>query len=136
FEYTYGKDRILPLTDHDAMKSVNIYPVGSKERKVAKSVSKPGTDQVREVDLHLSDLLDSDMHLKDHQKLLYQLEVAQNELKNARAAGCKKVILIHGVGKGRLKMELHRILDGMERLQYADASMQRYGIGATEVTLF
>lgn len=88
---------------------------------------------ILEVDLHMTELLEFDSHLTDHEKLLHQLKVAKHQVDKARKGHYKKVILIHGVGKGVLREKIHELLDGMERVEYYDASMQKYGVGATEV---
>jgi dsDNA-specific endonuclease/ATPase MutS2 len=48
----------------------------------------------------------------------------------------KKIVFIHGVGNGKLKHELRRILDAeYKNLRYQDASFKEYGFGATMVLL-
>ncbi len=48
----------------------------------------------------------------------------------------KKVIFIHGVGNGTLKLELRRILaKEYSHYDYQDASFKEYGYGATMVIL-
>ena len=45
----------------------------------------------------------------------------------------QKVIFIHGVGSGVLKNEIIKELKKYKGLHYFDASMAKYGVGATEV---
>jgi len=45
----------------------------------------------------------------------------------------KKVVFIHGVGAGLLKKEINDILKSYSNLEFEDASILKYGIGATEV---
>jgi dsDNA-specific endonuclease/ATPase MutS2 len=48
----------------------------------------------------------------------------------------KKVVFIHGVGQGKLKYEITRILhDKYPDLKYQDASFKEYGYGATMILL-
>jgi hypothetical protein len=88
-----------------------------------------------ECDLHFGQLVAYPKNYGSHQKLQIQLNEAQKTLEKARRAGIKKVILIHGVGQGRLKEEVHSLLERMDRLTFFDASFAEYGSGATEVQL-
>jgi hypothetical protein len=48
----------------------------------------------------------------------------------------RKIVFIHGVGNGKLKLEIRRSLDrDYPQLKYQDASFQEYGYGATMVIL-
>lgn len=101
----------------------------------SKKVFKPKKKEtnILEVDLHMHELLEFDSHLSDHEKLEHQLRVAKHQVEKARRGHYKKVILIHGVGKGVLKAKIHELLDGMDKIEYYDASLREYGTGATEV---
>lgn len=46
-----------------------------------------------------------------------------------------KVIFIHGVGQGILKHNIEKELDKYSFIHYFPASMQKYGVGATEVII-
>ena len=54
-------------------------------------------------------------------------------LNHALLNGFKKVVFIHGVGRGVLKTEIHNELDLYDNVQYVDAPASLYGAGATEV---
>ncbi len=46
------------------------------------------------------------------------------------------MVFIHGVGNGKLKYEIHKLLDTrFAGLKYQDASFKEYGFGATLVYL-
>lgn len=57
-------------------------------------------------------------------------------LQNALDLGLKKVRIIHGKGRSRMKWEVHRILkDHAHVLEFSDASPDSGGWGSTEVFL-
>jgi len=56
-------------------------------------------------------------------------------MENAIAENYERVIFIHGVGAGILKLEVSKILEQYTFLEYFDASIAKYGIGATEVLI-
>jgi len=92
-------------------------------------------DGFAEVDLHIEALCDEHSHLGNHEKLQIQLDYFARCLENAIAENYERVIFIHGVGAGILKLELAKILEQYPYLEYFDASIARYGIGATEVII-
>jgi hypothetical protein len=89
-----------------------------------------------EVDLHIEELLDNWAGLSNAQLIDVQLKHMQKALDEAIANHYQRIIFIHGVGNGRLKSEVRRILSGYTGIRFHDASYQRYGFGATEVLLY
>lgn len=92
-------------------------------------------DLTREVDIHIEHLVDSYTDLRNSQILAIQLDKFENELSSAIANGIKKLIVIHGVGNGKLKQEITAILKGIEGVSFHDASYKHYGFGATEILI-
>lgn len=88
-----------------------------------------------EVDLHIGELVEDYYLLEPEQMLRIQLNHAERCLNEAIIQGLKKVIFIHGIGQGVLKNELKKMLDKYDNLHYFDASIMKYGAGATEVYL-
>ncbi|KAB2805443.1 Smr/MutS family protein [Phaeocystidibacter luteus] len=133
FERWFPK-QLLVLMDSDVMKQLEESEAENKDRRVRTHNVKPKKQSaILEVDLHIHELLEFDSHLSDHEKLMHQLTVARHQVDKARSGHYKKVILIHGVGKGVLKEKLLEMLEGIEKVEYYDASLQKYGKGATEV---
>ena len=60
----------------------------------------------KEVDLHITELVDKPEGLSNFEMLNIQLEKFENELDAAIFKNMKKIIFIHGVGNGRLKQEI------------------------------
>jgi hypothetical protein len=89
-----------------------------------------------EVDLHIDKLVETPETINDAAKLKLQLDFCKECLESAIEHSYKKVVFIHGVGVGILKMEIHRLLKQYDNLEYRDAPIAKYGIGATEVLLF
>ncbi|HET6992807.1 MAG TPA: DUF2027 domain-containing protein, partial [Bacteroidia bacterium] len=90
----------------------------------------------KEIDLHIEELLDNWSGMTNAQLIDVQLKKMQKELDEAIANHYQRIIFIHGVGNGRLKSEVRRILAGYKGIRFHDASLQRYGFGATEVLLY
>lgn len=88
-----------------------------------------------EVDLHIEELLDDMRGLTNGEMLQIQLTHARKKLEDAVIRRCRKVVFIHGVGNGRLKTEIRRMLQEYSGLEFFDAPLSKYGQGATEVRL-
>lgn len=104
----------------------------------AKKISVPHQkNQVleKEVDLHIEELLDNWSGMNNSQLLDVQLKRVQKEMDEAIAQHMRKVIFIHGVGNGRLKTEVRRLLGTYNNVRIHDGSFARYGFGATEAEI-
>lgn len=101
-------------------------------------VSKPNQHpEMIEVDLHITELLDNTNGLSPKDMLDYQVEKFNEVMRaNLRHTGTK-IVFIHGKGEGKLRQEILRQL----KLYYPkctpqDANFQKYGFGATMVTIY
>jgi hypothetical protein len=88
---------------------------------------------VIEVDLHLNQLIKNTRGMQNHEMLNLQLETAKWRLEAAIKQRIQRIIFIHGVGEGVLKIELEYLFNRYDGIKYYDANYQKYGQGATEV---
>lgn len=89
-----------------------------------------------EVDLHIHELLDDFRGLSNSEILEVQMNQFKSKLDEAIRAKVKRVVFIHGVGNGTLKLEIRRELEKKDKiLTFQDASFKEYGYGATMVNL-
>ncbi|MCB0794023.1 MAG: Smr/MutS family protein [Flavobacteriales bacterium] len=103
-------------------------------RKATRNKERPD-GSVMEVDLHLDALLDDERGMSDGEKLQYQLDYFERMLNTAIRERKRRLIAIHGVGEGKLREEIRRLLQHFPHLEFDDADPRRYGYGATEVHL-
>ncbi len=88
-----------------------------------------------EIDLHISELVE-DPYLLDKSEIIdIQINYFVRCLEEAFTKKISKLIIIHGVGNGTLKNEIIKILKTYDNIHYFDASIAKYGTGATEVYL-
>ncbi len=88
-----------------------------------------------EVDLHSHHLTDNEKGMNKHAILNLQMDTARGQLEFAIRKGIQKIVFIHGVGEGVLRMELETLLSRYD-VKYYDADYRKYGLGATEVYIF
>ena len=90
------------------------------------------------VDLHIEVLLPNGEEGKRSPAdlLKLQLETFEKTLENAIASGMNDITFIHGLGSGALRTELHKRLGKHPNVKFfEDAQKQKFGYGATKVTI-
>jgi hypothetical protein len=89
-----------------------------------------------EVDLHIEKLIPEWKHLNNFEILTAQLNTFEKYLDLAVAHHQHNLIVIHGVGTGKLKDEIHEILKSRREVKsFINQYDPRYGYGATEIFL-
>jgi hypothetical protein len=87
-----------------------------------------------EIDLHIEELVPHTKGLSNFEMLTIQLEAFEDALDEAIRNHQQSLVVIHGVGKGRLKEEIHTILRGVSEVEFFQHDWNpRYGYGATEI---
>lgn len=93
-------------------------------------------NKIAEVDIHIWQLTNNYRNMSNGEIVNLQLNYFRNYLDLAIKDHIKNIVFIHGVGNGTLKGEIRKTLDEMyPKLTYSDASMAKYGVGATEIEI-
>ncbi|MBA3681483.1 MAG: DUF2027 domain-containing protein [Bacteroidetes bacterium] len=122
----------LSLVDIAKLKSIKEFNSRSKTSKSNKEYLK---SLEKEVDLHITELIENPEGLSNFEMLNIQLEKFDNELDDAVFKNMKKIVFIHGVGNGRLKQEIIERLKKTKGVTFQDGSYKDYGFGATQVNI-
>ena len=86
------------------------------------------------VDLHIEKLTDSWKHLTNFEILTLQLKAFQKYYELAVVHYQTSLTVIHGVGVGKLRDEIHEILRSKKEVKsFVNQYNQLYGYGATEI---
>ncbi len=86
------------------------------------------------VDLHIEKLTDSWKHLTNFEILTIQLNAFEKFYDLAVAHRQPDLIIIHGVGIGKLKDEIHQLLKNKKEVKtFVNQYQANYGYGATEI---
>ena len=107
-------------------KKVEAQPVKTKEetRKL----------EWREIDLHIENLAGDFGNMTAGQMLEVQLRVFEKAFDKALMDGIGSLIVIHGVGGGVLKNEIHRRLSQDKTIKFfKEGRKEKFGYGATEI---
>lgn len=115
------------------------YKLEKEDKKPKKSIKIKPKERYQpkmEVDLHLHKLVDNERCMSNFDKLNLQLDTARRQLDFAIRKKIQKIVFIHGVGEGVLKMELESLFSRYNNIKYYEADYKKYGFGATEVYIF
>jgi hypothetical protein len=106
------------------------------DRPIPKPAGKSPENDTEEVDLHIEQLVERPKAFTPAEMLNIQMERFSAALEEAVRNRTKRIVFIHGVGNGRLRLEIQRTLDRRyPKLRYQDASFKEYGYGATMVII-
>ncbi len=92
-------------------------------------------EKIAEVDLHIGELVDDFSSRSNIEMLNIQLSYFNKCLESSLVNNYTKIIFIHGVGNGILKSEIRKTLNAYEFIEYFDAPINKYGVGATEIKI-
>lgn len=105
-------------------------PLSPPERKSEKS----GASLT--VDLHIEKLTTQFLSMNNAEMLQLQLSHFEKQLEQGIAFGANEITFIHGVGSGKLRQEVHRLLSKHPNVAwYKDAQKEKFGFGATLASL-
>ena len=136
----YESNLMQQVTDNLKNKNlnqiINQKEIQNTKLNKPKEFKKKEAKLLKEVDLHIHELIDDDTGMSDHGKLQFQLDVFRKEMASAIKEGYKRIVFIHGVGSGSLKLKIRSELQHKyKQFQFQDASFKEYGFGATMVLL-
>lgn len=89
------------------------------------------------VDLHLENISTGKGPVPPADALFYQLQELEKAIDQAIAAGKLELRVVHGLGKGKLKAEVIKILQQHPQVKsFSDAPTARYGYGSTIIYFY
>lgn len=143
FEIAVALDELIKIEDASILRVTNqevakIIKEKTEKRKtqIARIKPKERDAPKMEVDLHIHQLTASTKGMSNYDILNLQLDTAKHKLEYAIKNKIQKIVFIHGVGEGVLKLELEYLFGRYSNVSFYDADYQKYGLGATEVYIY
>jgi hypothetical protein len=144
-DYFQDKALLFNITDNGIVNARNsvtipdeVKEIKSKadaEQEVKPKKNEPLQDTL-EVDLHLDELTLQNSQLTPTAILALQISRFHNAIDEALSKSLRRLVIIHGLGQGTLKMQIRKELqEKYPQYIYQDASFKEYGFGATMVHL-
>ena len=87
------------------------------------------------IDLHLTKEILESPYYDPRNSLSIQLDIFEKELDNAIVTNVHELVVIHGIGEGVLKKEVHKLLKKHPLVSgYSNEYNILYGMGSTKIT--
>jgi hypothetical protein len=132
-----GKDDwVNPMGDPEVSEKVISLKSEADSKQPPQAKKREPASDTMEIDLHMDDqdLQKSQFSLSGI--LALQMSRFHTALDEAISKKCRKLVIIHGVGQGTLKMQIRKELqEKYPEFLFQDASFREYGFGATMVHL-
>jgi hypothetical protein len=126
--YLFPINEELTEEDLDKLKNIDFNSAARKESNI--------TPVLNIVDLHIDKLHNNYTQLTKQETFNIQLGHFEKNLDSAIAHGMQKITFIHGVGNGKLKNEIWKILKQNSAVKrFEEADQKEFGYGATTVFL-
>ena len=130
---TIEKD--VALVKLEEKQSFEINPSELQEKMMEQSHESPAIKETKRrqleqtIDLHIDNI---SVDLKDQDVLEFQLNQFEKAYDNALIEDVEKLKVIHGIGAGILRSEIHKRLSIKKEVKYfEDADKERFGFGST-----
>ena len=101
----------------------------SKENTSVKKMSRQNLNEVK-IDLHIENLSNDFLAMTNFEIVQIQLKKCEDALIKAINSNAQKLIIVHGIGEGVLKKEVHNLLSSFELRYFVSING-----GSTEVML-
>jgi len=124
------------IIDEEILGVVLKQNASDKPKKTGIKKKKKKEVPIVEIDLHIHKLVESTRGMSNFDMLNLQLDTARYRLEHAIKNRIPRLVFIHGVGEGVLRMELEYLLSRYVEVDFYDADYNKYGAGATEVYIY
>jgi len=114
-------------------KAISYGEIGYSKDKISKtrkSQKQEKSQSILKVDLHIELLRDNVQYLDNFEIVQIQLDLCQKKIEKALNSNYQKIIIVHGIGTGVLKAEVHKLLNHYQLRYYLSKDA-----GTTEVML-
>jgi len=116
-------------TDKSSAYGTHFYTKDTKENKSDTSKQVRG-QSVLKIDLHIELLTANFQYMDNFEIVQIQLNECHNKIEKALNSNYQKLVIVHGIGTGVLKAEVHKLLNNYKLRYYLSKDA-----GATEVML-
>ena len=127
-------DQIIKIYSEDYSHINKGIELSKNKNKIAVK-SRKKTELIHEIDLHIHEIIDSDQHLTNFEKLQLQISTLDNFVRKMVKKRITSFVVIHGLGEGVLKEEVLSYFRSKRGFFCSDADYREYGKGATRVEI-
>lgn len=136
FEMEYPLSQLVPtmkILDDLLLDKIENQTKIHLSNKTSNSLPEKKSEKVWKLDLHIENLIDNNRNLTNHEILTIQMNNLKKFLKSTEELRINKIIIVHGVGTGKLKSEVSQFVKNIIGSEIYDADFSQYGQGASVV---
>jgi hypothetical protein len=135
-EDEHGFDRKVAVEFVVRRKQINVQKVTNKDNSAVHSSKKAvKNEQIPSIDLHHHELNLDERFLSKHEILTAQLDSFKQFCNRMIQLKTKRFRVVHGIGEGKLKMELRTLVQGKNGLSMHDDQVTRGKVGASLIEI-
>lgn len=133
FNYPYELQFLVPTNTHGQDWIEKDQNPENKEKLPQFSGYSKKDKELPVIDLHMENLTERHQHMSNHEIVLFQMDKFRQFLNRNEYLKNPKMIVIHGLGQGRLKQEIRELIQGLPGATMYDADYQKFGGGASVI---
>ena len=135
-EDEHGFERKVSLEFVVRRKQINVQKVPNKDNSTLHSTKKALKNElIPSIDLHHHELNLDERFLSKHEILTAQLNAFKYFCNQMIQTKKKRFRVVHGIGEGKLKMELRTLVQGKDGLSMHDDQVTRGKVGASLIEI-
>lgn len=135
-EDEHGFDRKVAVEFVVRRKQINVQKVSNKDNSAVHSAKKAvKNERIPSIDLHHHELNLDERFLSKHEILTAQLDSFKQFCNRMIQLKTKRFRVVHGIGEGKLKMELRTLVQGKDGLSMHDDQVTRGKVGASLIEI-
>ncbi len=125
FEISHSPSNLVPEKGHG-----DIEQLPNKDSEKPKTLQQ-SQHQFPSIDLHLENLMGSTAGMSDHDKFQVQMNAFRNFLSVNERRKTARMLVVHGIGTGKLKAAIREEVQGVLGAEMHDANFSSKGTGAS-----
>jgi hypothetical protein len=135
-EDEHGFDRKVAVEFVVRRKQINVEKVTNKDNATVHSSKKALKNElIPSIDLHHHELNLDERFLSKHDILMAQTDAFKRFCNQMIQTKVKRFRVVHGIGEGKLKMELRTLVQGKDGLSMHDDQVTRGKVGASLIEI-
>lgn len=135
-EDEHGFDRKVAVEFVVRRKQINVEKVTNKDNSTVHSSRKALKNElIPSIDLHHHELNLDERFLSKHDILMAQTDAFKRFCNQMIQTKVKRFRVVHGIGEGKLKMELRTLVQGKDGLSMHDDQVTRGKVGASLIEI-
>ena len=135
-EDEFGFEQLIETKFVVKRRMISVHQIQLKDTNSGLSAkNETKTDSLPEIDLHIENLVSTDSQMSAHEKFILQVEQFKRFTNRMIQRKVTKFRVIHGVGEGKLKLELRMLIQSRVGFTIHDDNIANGKVGASLIEM-